>query len=179
MVDEITQLKTQLAELNTKCQLARDNEVRFALQRGRLEAERTQLVVKMMEAMASQATPTPATPPEVNASPYRVVVGSQEPTSSAPPRRTPPRRTPKPEGTPTVTEMVATAIQALGKPSRPVEITTYINGRWWPGVTTQDVGPVVWRMAQGGRLSHSGGRYGLNGARSNGADHSSIRSPQA
>lgn len=33
MSDEITRLKAELVELNTKCQLARDNEVRFALQR--------------------------------------------------------------------------------------------------------------------------------------------------
>jgi hypothetical protein len=47
MSDEITRLKAELVELNTKCQLARDNEVRFALQRSRLEAERTQLLVKL------------------------------------------------------------------------------------------------------------------------------------
>jgi hypothetical protein len=32
MVDEIARLKAELAELNTKCQLARDNEVRYAQQ---------------------------------------------------------------------------------------------------------------------------------------------------
>jgi hypothetical protein len=52
MATEIAQLKAELTDLNTKCQLARDNEIRFALQRGRLEAERTQLLVKFIEAMA-------------------------------------------------------------------------------------------------------------------------------
>ena len=60
MSDEITRLKAELVELNTKCQLARDNEVRFALQRSRLEAERTQLLVKLVEAVAPTATPTAA-----------------------------------------------------------------------------------------------------------------------
>ena len=47
-MDEVAQLKAELAELNTKCQLARDNEVRYALQRSRLEAERAQLLVKLV-----------------------------------------------------------------------------------------------------------------------------------
>ena len=42
MVDDIVRLKTELNDLNVKCQLARDNEIRFALQRSRLEAEHCQ-----------------------------------------------------------------------------------------------------------------------------------------
>ena len=60
MVDEIAKIKSDLNDLNMKCQLARDNEVRFALQRGRLEAERTQLLVKMIEAMAPATVPAAA-----------------------------------------------------------------------------------------------------------------------
>ena len=61
MANDIAQLKADLNDLNMKCQLARDNEVRFALQRGRLEAERTNLLVKMIEAL-SPTTPTVAAP---------------------------------------------------------------------------------------------------------------------
>ena len=68
MVDEIARLKAELAELNTKCQLARDNEVRYALQRSRLEAERAHLLVKLVEAT------TTAVPAAVLAAPYRVVL---------------------------------------------------------------------------------------------------------
>ena len=58
MAEDITQLKVELNDLNVKCQLARDNEIRFALQRSRLEAERAKLLVRIMEAMAA----TPAAP---------------------------------------------------------------------------------------------------------------------
>jgi hypothetical protein len=61
----VDKLKADLDELNLKCQTARDNEVRYALQRSRLEAERAQLLVKIMETMSPSA---PA--------PYNIVVST-------------------------------------------------------------------------------------------------------
>jgi hypothetical protein len=73
MATEIAQLKANLTDLNMKCQLARDNEVRFALQRGRLEAERASLLVKMIETLTPAAMAGPAAAP---LDPYRVVMSS-------------------------------------------------------------------------------------------------------
>jgi hypothetical protein len=92
MSDGMTALKVELERLNQACQLARDNEVRYALQRGRLEAERAQLLVKLMDAMAAPAaSPVPGPAP----TPYRVTVGGP---TVAPPN---PLRGAKPDGIPT------------------------------------------------------------------------------
>jgi hypothetical protein len=74
MVDEIAQLKAALVELNTKCLLARDNEIRYALQRSRLEAERTEMMVKLVEAHGGQRDGAPVRLPA--ALPYAVSYGS-------------------------------------------------------------------------------------------------------
>jgi len=47
---EIAKLKAALATLNDRIRAERNGEVRHALQRGRLEAERAELLVKLMDA---------------------------------------------------------------------------------------------------------------------------------
>ena len=120
MVDETARLKAELAELNTKCQLARDNEVRYALQRSRLEAERTQLMVKLVEATASSAVPAAAL-----VAPYRVVmqmptpapapapdnVAALRPLPKQPSHPVDARRKHKPSGLPSIATMVTAALK--------------------------------------------------------------------
>jgi hypothetical protein len=161
MADEIAQLKAALAALNTQCQLARDNEVRHALQRGRLEAERAQLLVKLMEALAA--------PAELVVPPLPVII--REPSPPAIPAGPAPastRRTQRPEGLPTTASMVVTALREAGKPSRPKEIAAYIRKRWWPDMSVSVISPVVWHMAQDGRLTSHQGRYSVSHAALNG-----------
>jgi hypothetical protein len=68
-MDEIAKLRAGLSDLNLKCQTARDNEVRYALQRSRLEAERAELLVRLIEAMSRPGVPI------VAQAPYHVTLG--------------------------------------------------------------------------------------------------------
>ena len=162
MTDAIAQLKAELTDLNMKCQLARDNEVRFALQRGRLEAERTNLLVKMIEALA----PTVAAPSAVvPASAYSVTLsaltrphGREVPLTIPVTLRQPParsagkqKRNPKPKNLPSTKEMIFAVLQS-GDWMRPNQITQAIRDRYWKDAPRTAVPSVVWRMAQGGRL---------------------------
>jgi hypothetical protein len=174
---EIAQLKADLTDLNMKCQLARDNEVRFALQRGRLEAERTGLLVKMIEALSPAAAPVAA-----SSDPYRVVMSC--PMGKTPPivqpreavpamSRTPSRtagkrkRSLKPANSATTADMVLTVLQGAGW-LRPNQITAVIKQRFWPAVTGHDIAPVVWRLGKLGRLEKGDDGYRLPALKSNG-----------
>jgi hypothetical protein len=173
-------LKAELVELNAKCLLARDNEIRHALQRSRLEAERAETMVKLMDAYGRRdgalvtlpaalpyavrftdaAVLPPLQPPRVEDD-YRVKLAAAAPQ----------RRKLRPDGLPTTTDMIVTALREVGKPSRPIEITNFIRARWWPSVTNETVCPTVCRMAKDGRLTHAEGRYFLNGKGNNGGSH--------
>jgi hypothetical protein len=60
MSDDVANLKAELQILSGRIQAERNDEVRHGLQRGRLETERAQLMVKMIEAMAIAPTIAPA-----------------------------------------------------------------------------------------------------------------------
>jgi hypothetical protein len=177
MVEDVAQLKAELNDLNVKCQLARDNEIRFALQRSRLEAERAKLLVKIMEAMA--ATPAPAVAP---AAPYHVVVQQAPITPPAAPTHgtvavtdTPAEvgRHNKPADV-TVPDMVEAVLQNAPQGLRPCEITAAIQEHYWPEAPRTWVSSVVWHMGQKGRLAKTGngrGRLYRLAARTNGHGH--------
>jgi hypothetical protein len=187
MANEIAQFKAALTDLNMKCQLARDNEVRFALQRGRLEAERTQLLVAMVEAMAPAADTLAVAPVGARAD-YNVVMscpaGKGQPTGSykpwyppvvpdepkavSPPRRHAAqvhpirkyKRSGKPTNLPTTEVMIFAVLQGTGW-MRPNEITSAIRDRYWPGAPRTTAPSVVWRLAQKGRLEKGDDGYRL------------------
>jgi hypothetical protein len=183
MVDEIARLKAALVELNTQCQLARDNEVRYALQRGRLEAERAQLLVKLMDVRAALA-PTPVL--EAASPPYRIIV--HEPTTASPfdaagvngapaivttftdvasvAAAGAERRKGKPPGLPPMTTMVLAALNDAaqhGHGLTPREVGTVIQQKWWPTAKQpafRAISGWVCRMAKEGQLIRDGsGRY--------------------
>jgi hypothetical protein len=87
MSDDIAQLKAELHMLDCNIQAERNDEVRHGLQRGRLEAERAKLLVKMMEVMAVPVAPLVATP---TAAPYRVVMQMSTPDNVSRPLPNPP-----------------------------------------------------------------------------------------
>ena len=123
MDDEAAKLKAELAELNAKCQLARDNEVRYALQRSRLETERAQLLVKLVEAT------TTAVPAAVLAAPYRVVLQMPAPENVPRPLPNPAslvdrRRKHKPDGLPSIAAMITATLKETPN-LRPTEIADH------------------------------------------------------
>jgi hypothetical protein len=72
----------------------------------------------------------------------------------------------KPEGTPSVPEMIEEALtHALGLSRtrlRPSEMTSYIRGKWWPSVEGNAVSSIAWRMWQRDQLvKYTDGTYAL------------------
>ena len=45
---------------------------------------------------------------------------------------------------------------------RPIEVVGVIRQRWWATVRIKDINPVLWRLANKGRLQNTGGRYRLS-----------------
>jgi hypothetical protein len=80
-----------------------------------------------------------------------------------PPPPAPPLENRKPDGIPTVAEMIVTSLtEALGwgvKGQEPRQIADYIAKKWWPDVNTTDVGPIAWRMWKKGQLEKNGSTY--------------------
>jgi hypothetical protein len=71
----------------------------------------------------------------------------------------------KPEGVPSVPEMITEAIRYVSKDSgkgiKPVMITAFIRARWWPTVSPEKVSPIAWRMWKRGQLIKDGNTYAL------------------
>jgi hypothetical protein len=152
--DEIAKLKAELHSLNCRIQAERNDEIRHALNRTRLENERAQALVKLMDAHA----PLAAMPPSAPAVAKAVVVDAP-----SPPSEPDLRRKVKPDGLPPVSAMIVTALQATGKASRPVEIADYVRKRWWPTLATAVINTQAWHLAKIGKLTCRDGYYGLNG----------------
>jgi hypothetical protein len=162
MSNDVFQLKDELQILNGRIQAERNDEVRHGLQRGRLEAERTQLLVRLMDAMSAPATPsTPAAPPThsvlVSAAPVPPV---HETTASV---SAPGRQRHKPAGLPTIVEMVVGVLEGEDDGMRPCDITKIARRKWWPGLRLAAVGAAAWKLHGQGRLAKDGHRYRLNG----------------
>jgi hypothetical protein len=146
-MDEVAKLRAELTQLNVQCQLARDHEVRYALQRGRLEAERTQLLVKMIDALGAQQPLPEVAPPKI------VTVGI------APAPKT--RQTRKPPGLPTVTSMIEIVLRDAKSGLRPKQVSAFIRQKWWPDVPSSHINSALWHLARDGHLQKHGSHYRL------------------
>jgi hypothetical protein len=146
--DDVDKLKAELHSLNCRIQAERNDEIRHALQRTRLENERAATLVRLIDVQAVSAVTPPAAVPQET---LTVVASS------------PPRRKLKPDGLPPVSAMVVTALHETGKASRPVEIADFVRRRWWSTVPTEIINTTVWHMAKAGKLISRDGYYGLNG----------------
>lgn len=168
-VGAVVELKAELVELNQKCQLARDNEVRYALQRSRLEAERAQLLVKLMDAQLAASAPAepcaepvrpvaPLAPSKLNG---RAVFVPAEPEAPAGQQQQPyARPTHKPDGLPTYQQMVQQILDdAAPKWLAPRDMTAIIRQTWWSGVPRHKAASTAWTMARAGILDSRGGCY--------------------
>ncbi len=73
--------------------------------------------------------------------------------------------TTKPEGTPTVPNMIIEALmeaQDMGLHGMKAEtITKWVRDRYWPDAPSSSVGPTAWRMARDNRLVRVGDLYAL------------------
>lgn len=69
----------------------------------------------------------------------------------------------KPADTPTMPEMIVVALNEArfaGLPGlTPKELASAIANRWWPGVTSTEVGPIAWRIAKRGQIEKVGKLY--------------------
>jgi hypothetical protein len=74
----------------------------------------------------------------------------------------------KPEGIPTVPEMIVRVLREAKLHGRrglePKEIQAEIARLWWPGVKADAIGPTAWRMRKRGDLSKQGDLYVISDA---------------
>jgi hypothetical protein len=152
--DEISKLRDELRVLDGTIQAERNEEIRHALQRGRLEAERAQLLVKIMEAVGG-AAPTP-----LQATPYRVVVQQRGsiPVVEVPPAppTVPERRRLRPHGIPCMPDMILGVLKDALKGLVARQIIDAIRQRWWPEAPPNRVYTALVELRKSGRTQ----RYG-------------------
>jgi hypothetical protein len=156
MSDEVAKLKSDLHVLNCHIQSARNDEVRHGLQRGRLEAERAQLLVRLIEAVTAPLAPAvPAIAAGMAASPVvPEPAAARKGHLSAKPR-------------PPMSTMIAQALSD-GKARRPKDIAKIVRKAHGDSIRPGAIAPVAWKMHVDGKLAKSGHRYrlpvtGLNG----------------
>jgi hypothetical protein len=147
-----------------QCQLARDNEIRYALQRTRLETGRMQLMLKIVDAMApSVRSGRPAVEVPSAASPQPVATSKSSGAGNAVVAAVPAYEKPlKPDGLPTVADMVLTVLKDAGPGGlRPPQVTRVLRTRWWPDIPNERAAQTMYSMAKAGRLRKHGLRYRL------------------
>jgi hypothetical protein len=92
---------------------------------------------------------------------------------------TPPENGNKPEGIPSIpdmiTEAVRDALERGDKGVEPVMMTAFIRARWWPGVSPEKVSPIAWRMWRRGQLTKKGSAYALPPQKRTGANGATQR----
>jgi hypothetical protein len=71
----------------------------------------------------------------------------------------------KPSGLPTMPDMILTLLMEARRRGadglEPRDLTRGIARRWWPGVKSEEVSPIVWRMYKRGQLRKEGSLYVL------------------
>lgn len=69
----------------------------------------------------------------------------------------------KPSGLPTTPDMILTLLMESRRRGvggmEPRDLTRAIARRWWPGVKSEEVSPIVWRMYKRGQLRKEGSVY--------------------
>lgn len=72
---------------------------------------------------------------------------------------------PKPEGIPTMPDMIAASLKDARKRGlaglEPKGMADFISAKWWPNVPSEAVGPIAWRMWKRGELTKNEGLYAL------------------
>ena len=83
----------------------------------------------------------------------------------------------KPDGIPTMPDMITKVLRENPEGLEPKDISAIIDRRWWPGVPVDGVGPIAWRMWKRGQLGKNDSRYML--PKEKAADHTSSQDRSA
>jgi hypothetical protein len=152
---EIAKLKAELHRLNCHIQAERNDEVRHALQRSRLERERAETLAKLMDACIARKDALPQQPSGV--SPAAVVVLGELPSPALQASQKH-----KPDGMPTLKTMVRAAFEGHTE-LKTDQIFDFVRRRWWPTAPRNRVRSTIWKMCADGQLEKGAGVYRLNG----------------
>jgi len=167
---DILRLDDLLAELRLE-------EQRCQLAKARLEAERTRVQAFVAFCNLAQkfgAAPANSDIPkftiETRSADAKVVAPAKPGASSIEEAPTNGRREAfrlrakrKPDGLPTVAEMVLAVLEGEKAGMRPCDITKVAQRKWWPDLRPAAVNAAVWKLAGQGRLEKDGRLYKLNG----------------
>jgi len=175
----LTKARLEMGRLNKELVDLHWEEEQLKLRRTGSEEERTRMrhlidVCELIQRL--QETQTDSTIPTFHIerlSGAKVIVPDNLVVPDKPADRAelPERRKLKPDGLPTVSTMIVTALREAGKASRPVEIAEFVRQRWWATAPTGAITTMAWQMAKAGKLTHHDGRYGLNGVGHHGAGY--------
>ena len=172
MAGAIVRAKDEIFALGRKIEVARNEELRFGQQRARMEAERAriQAFVDMCEVASrygdaeeiTVAGPLAGVKPVVaEVVPFTAERGPPRADAEWKPARLRQKR--KPDGLPTVIEMVLAILEGEEAGMRPRDITRIARRKWWPDLQPAAVNAAVWKLAGRGRLEKDGHLYKLNG----------------
>ena len=154
MPDELEQLRAELQILSGRIQAERNDEVRHGLQRGRLEAERFQLLVKMVEAVTASPVGSVQPAPELSEDEDDVADGDEGVTAPDHPGKY------KPAGLPSVPDMITATLRAAGPGGlQTKQIAEFIRQKWWPEITGGRIACIAWSMKRRGLVEKRGQRY--------------------
>jgi hypothetical protein len=177
---DVQRLDSQLRELRLE-------EERCQLRRTRLEAERVrvQTLVDLCELVQRFDVPVPNRPKPViltkpdgtklvDIAASRAALAAYEPGQEAQfavavaadairQKGASTRQKRKPDGLPTVVEMVIAILEGEEVGMRPRDIAKIAQRKWWPDLQPAAVNAAVWKLAGRGRLEKDGHLYKLNG----------------
>jgi hypothetical protein len=175
----LSKARSELTRLNGELHQLHLEEERAKLKRSRLEADKAQVqaLVDMCE-LAVRFTEKPQVPSSIRVGGHqfhvedchgaKLVVDRSAPTSLSDAERKPVqvryrRPATKPDGIPTIAEMVLAILEAAEDGMRPRDIAKVARRKWWPDLRPAAVGAAAWKLHGEGRLEKDGHRYRLNG----------------
>jgi hypothetical protein len=102
---------------------------------------------------------------EIDADDIQLEFEVTEPTRESAPAANENLATGKPEGIPTMPEMIFEALRDAKergiKGLEPKDMAAYIAGKWWPDVKINNVGPIAWRLYKSDKLNKRQSKYRL------------------
>jgi hypothetical protein len=161
---ELTRLNGELRELHLE-------EERCKLKRSRLEGDkaRVQTLVDMCE-LSQRLTGKPLEQAgllfhveECHGAKLVVIDKPVVPLPAAVAAKSAQRQKRKPDGLPTVMEMVLAVLEAAEGSMRPRDIAQIAQRKWWPDLPSAAVNAAISKLANSGRLEKDGHHYRLNG----------------
>jgi hypothetical protein len=157
---EVTRLNGELRDLHLK-------EDRCRLERTRLEGDKARVqalvdICELAQRLAGKPLEQAGPSFRIEESHGAKLVIVDKPAPSPMPVAKP-RQKRKPDGLPTVVEMVLAILEGEEAGMRPRDIAKIAQLKWWPDLRPAAVNAAVWRLAGEGRLEKDGNLYKLNG----------------